>query len=53
MFQQGNARNQINLFTNNHSLGIGLLLGVAEGIRQIHNLNICHYDVKPDNGLNL
>lgn len=47
--QYGNARNQMNFFVSNHSLGIGLLLGIAEGIRQIHSLGSYHRDVKPDN----
>ena len=47
--RHGNARNQINLFINNYTLGVGLLLGVAEGIRQIHSLNTYHRDIKPDN----
>lgn len=47
--QHGNARNQTNLFINNHSLGVGLLLGAVEGIRQIHSLNTYHRDIKPDN----
>lgn len=43
------ARNQISLFMNDHCLAVELLLGVAKGIREIHNLGIFHRDLKPDN----
>lgn len=47
--QYKNARNQMALFLNHQSLGVGLLLGVAKGIKQIHELNTYHRDIKPDN----
>ena len=47
--KHGNTRSQVKLFNNNQRIGIGLLLGVAEGIRQIHNLGTYHRDIKPDN----
>lgn len=44
-----NARTQMNFFVSNHSLSVGLLLGIANGIKQIHDLNTYHRDIKPDN----
>lgn len=47
--RHGNARSQMELFINNPVIGVGLLLGVADGIRHIHGLDTFHRDIKPDN----
>lgn len=45
----GNARSQHSWFINNSRDGIRLLLGIAEAVRQFHDIGTYHRDIKPDN----